>query len=103
MDSINELVVISNENYREWKRLAEMEKETEEMKRLFNKSIFWLETYSVALFLLTLEKLKNELPKEKRKDIERIVKIGKARIAKRLVNYASKSAVELEKLLDSFK
>lgn len=99
MESIHELVVIANENYKEWKRLAEKENDKEEMKRLFNKSIFWLETYSVALFLSVLENFKKDLKGGKREEIEKIIRIGKSKIVERLAKYAFKSANELEKML----
>lgn len=100
VDNLNEMLRIANENYRAWKELAEKEKDLEEAKRLFKKSIFWLETYAVALFLSNVEKniafAKND---EEKAEMKKLVEKGKAKLAARLLKYAQTSLNDLNRMI----
>ena len=100
VENLSEMLRIANENYRAWKELAEKEKDLEEAKRLFKKSIFWLETYTAALFLSNVEKnIALAKTEEEKREMKKLVEQGKAKLAARLLKYAETALSDLNKML----
>lgn len=80
-----EEISICSQNYEKWKSLALSSTNTEESKKYMEKAFFWLELHSAFVLLASAEETKGKDPAFKEK-----LMIAKARLSKKLSEYAKK-------------
>ncbi|MEM5829607.1 MAG: hypothetical protein QW040_02815 [Candidatus Aenigmatarchaeota archaeon] len=78
------------ENYEKWKALALSTPKKDESKKFLEKAFFWLELHSAFITLFAAEQIKGGDPLFKRKLL-----LAKARLSKKLVEYAEKVLNEI--------
>jgi hypothetical protein len=88
---IKEEISLCSQNYEKWKALALSSQDKEESKRFLEKAFFWLELQSAFITLFAAEQSKGNDPFFKRK-----IMLAKARLSKKLAEYAEKVLNEVE-------
>jgi hypothetical protein len=79
------------ENYKKWKKRALAAEDKEKLARFMQKSFFWLEMLAAFTFLWAVEQTQGKNPEAKKKLI-----IAKAKLTKRLADYADKIWKEMQ-------
>ena len=80
---------LCSENYLEFKRLAESEKDVKEKAKYYKKALFWLENYVAVLSIIQAEK-----SAKTDEELERVEKAKKALLNK-LANYLNEIVKDL--------
>lgn len=84
-------ISLCSENYQRWKDLALSSQNKEDSRKYLEKAFFWLELQSAFIALFAIEKANKN-----NKEIKEKILLVKARLCKKLSEYAKQTLNEIE-------